>query len=374
MKIAVLTYSHESNCGAILQAWALKQVLMRMGLDVDVPIVKGYLKRGRIYGLRYAKNFFDLVKSFIYIFFTIGIKDWIDYRFSCEIKKYFQPLKISAKELSQYDFAVIGSDQVWNPNMGYYKLPLYLGEIIPKKIPLIGYALSLGEQDPPSSLVNRYILAVKRFSSVFVREKFASDYIYRICGKRCAQVIDPVLLLRIEDFEKIEEKIEVSEPYIFVYALACLEVRELIPEIMKATGVGRVVYYDGSFDFVPHKKPSGYRRFITPGQMIYLIRNARAVVTSSFHGAAFSVLASTPFIAVTSKSSDKKFQTRAGDLLCRIGEERRMFSISDSKEEMCLEIVRPVDNSTKDRIHKYRSESIDFLLQAVGEIINSRIN
>ena len=38
MRIAILTYHRAYNCGAMLQAWALKTVLERMGHTVEFPI------------------------------------------------------------------------------------------------------------------------------------------------------------------------------------------------------------------------------------------------------------------------------------------------------------------------------------------------
>ena len=60
MKVAILTYSHESNCGAVLQAWALRTVLLRLGYEVDMPVVKGYKNKGRIYNVCRSKSFFAL--------------------------------------------------------------------------------------------------------------------------------------------------------------------------------------------------------------------------------------------------------------------------------------------------------------------------
>ena len=50
MKIAILTFHRAYNCGAMLQAWALRTVLERMGHTIEFPILNhvGETKRWKI--------------------------------------------------------------------------------------------------------------------------------------------------------------------------------------------------------------------------------------------------------------------------------------------------------------------------------------
>jgi hypothetical protein len=150
--------------------------------------------------------------------------------------------------------------------------------------------------------------------------------------------------------------------------MATNEVRRLVPDILRAVGVRIAVYYDGSIDFVPRKKPSHYRRFISPGQMISLVKNARSVVSCSFHGTAFSILANKPFIALTTKPYSEKFNTRTGDLLSRIGACKKMFSVYESEKEMCQEIIRPIGEEVQNRLKECREDSLLRLTKAISGI------
>jgi hypothetical protein len=174
--------------------------------------------------------------------------------------------------------------------------------------------------------------------------------------------------LSIEDYRSIEENVAISEPYVFFYILATNDVRRHVQKILSAVGVRKAIYYDGSIDFIPRKKPSQYRRFISPGQMVSLIKNASAVVSCSFHGAAFSILANKPFIALTTKPSREKFNTRTGELLSMIGASKKIFSIYESEDEMCQEIIRPVGEDVQNRLRECRESSLLRLTEAVKKI------
>ena len=333
MRIAILTYSRESNCGAILQAWALKRVVENHGHTVEMPLVRRYASKGRWYGILLALKLgpWAFVKNLIYQCFTLGIKEWVNARFKESIDKIFKPQAISSDALSKYDLVIIGSDQVWNPNMGLYKLPLYLGEVIPRTVPLVGYAVSTGDAMPDNDYSKRFARALKRFTIVFAREQSTCNFLFRASGMHVSQVLDPSLLLSLDCYKELEEGVVPNEPYVFFYVLATNAVSKFVPEILKAVGVQHAVFFDGSMDFVPHKRPKGYRRFISPGEFVKLARCATAIVACSFHGTAFAVLSKKPFVSLTTRTSKEKQFTRQGDFLSRVGCQDRIFSIDESK-------------------------------------------
>lgn len=359
MKIAILTYSHENNCGAFLQTWALKTVFEKYGDIVELPFVKAYRNKGRLYIILQAvrNGLVNFLRTTIYQCLTLGIKEWVNWNFNRYRKKKIVIKKVALSELLEYDMIVVGSDQVWNPDMGIYKLPLYLGEIIPKSIPLVGYAVSVGDATPAFKYNERFADAVKRFKRVYAREKLTSDYLKHVSGMECPQVLDPTLLLPIENYKSLEEGTVPREKYVFFYVVGTNEVSKLVPEMLDYLGINCAVFSDGSIDFVPHKKPKGYRRFISPGEFVRLVRNASAIVACSFHGTAFAVLSGKPFISLTTKSMHEKYNTRAGDLLCRLGAPERMFSVKESVGRMCEVLCSPVKESVFSHLDALRNVS-----------------
>ena len=66
MKIAILTFHRAYNCGAMLQAWALRTVLERMGHVVEFPILNHVGERNRWLKLiDFRKRGMNLIRSFI---------------------------------------------------------------------------------------------------------------------------------------------------------------------------------------------------------------------------------------------------------------------------------------------------------------------
>ena len=369
MKIAVLTYSHESNCGAVLQAWALKVLLEQFGNHIDLPVVKGYETRGRLYNVFMSldEGWYSFLKTIIYQFFTLGIKEWVEYRFKRSIRKLYPKCRITSDELSRYDLVIIGSDQVWNPKMGEYKLPLYLGECIPQNVPLVGYAVSAGDAVHKREWDKRVALAVDRFRKIYVRESMTADFIFRASGERCMQVLDPTLLFPFERYRELEEGEVPSEPYVFFYILGTNDVAKMVDAFLRTLDVKRAVFFDGSVDFVPHRKPSGYRRVISPGEMIKFVRHSVAIVACSFHGTAFALLSGKPFVSLTTRGIDDKFNTRVGGLLKNIGCEDRLFSVTEHVDEMCRSIMRPIASKVEEKLRQFRKRSRDLLRQAIIE-------
>lgn len=367
MKISILTYAHAPNCGAVLQAWALKKVLTDMGHDVEVPEIKGYEERGRLYLFRRAlkKGLCDLLRECIYQCFTLGVKEWTEWRFRKAIDKIFLPQKMEEMDLCNSDLVVVGSDQVWNPAMGEFKLPLYLGEHLPTAIPIIGYAVSSGDCLPDESWDSRFDQAVRRFSCVTAREQITADFIFRASGVHCETVLDPSLLLTLDDYSAIEEGSIPEEPYVLFYVLTTNDVLPMVPQILRAVGASQVVYVDGCIDFVPHRRPKGYRRFVSPGTFVRLFRNAKAIVACSFHGVAFSVLARKPFVALTTREKARKSRTRAGDLLMRLGCSDRLFSVDEPINEIVDGLLRPFNPKVAERLDTLRQSSIETLKDAV---------
>lgn len=367
MKIAVLTYSHESNCGAVLQSWAMKQVLEGWGHDVDFPIINGFTNKGRIYDILRTARFgpWRFVKNIVYQFCTLGIKEWLDSRFASTINKLF-PLKVlDASSLVEYDLIVVGSDQVWNPLMGEHKMALYLGEAIPSTIPLVAYAVSSGDSVPAERWGGRVATAVRRFVEVFVREDSTRNYIQRVSGVKCRKVLDPSLLQSFDSYHDIEEGEVPDEPFVFFYVFAGKEVKRIVKEILKATGVNCAVFYDGCCDFIPRKRPRQYRRFISPGEFVRLTRRAVAVVACSFHGTAFAMSSGKPFISLTTKGKAFKFETRSGDLVRQFGCADRLFSIEEPISDMCCAIKKPVDSAISVLLQKSREKSLSLLKSAI---------
>ena len=134
-------------------------------------------------------------------------------------------------------------------------------------------------------------------------------------------VLDPTLLAPSEIWEKWHTPI-IKEPYILTYqARESDDVFRLARSIAKQLGVKKII----PVDFYPNVKENGLETYVcSPGEFVALVKNARCVVTTSFHGTAFSVILGTPFY--TLKLNDGS-DGRAQNLLDSINLSDRMIDI-----------------------------------------------
>ena len=123
MKIGILTFHLAHNYGAVLQCYALQEVLGRMGHQVSIinyqqPYILEQFKPKRLFGIR----------SFIKTLVNGGIKDYI-YRstlpyikrlnFENYRKRFLKETApcYTIKDIPYFDLYIIGSDQPWNPDL-----------------------------------------------------------------------------------------------------------------------------------------------------------------------------------------------------------------------------------------------------------------
>lgn len=183
------------------------------------------------------------------------------------------------KALKQYniDYFVAGSDQIWNP--------LFEGNnydfltFAPKNMRL-SFAASIGEENIPSDMVERYTKNLQGMKYLSVREQRAVEIIKELTGRDADLTLDPTLLLESEKWLEAVKKPEfhLEKPYICTYFLG--ETPEAVN--LFAKGKGMPVYPMNAKEF-----PDLYT--LDPAEFLYLIQNADYVLTDSFHAVAFSI-------------------------------------------------------------------------------------
>ena len=155
MRIAILTFHRIHNCGTMVQAWALRTVLERMGHTVEFPdcgLMNApprfrplFLKKGNP-----ITTILGVVNRFLLNIGSLGIEDLSRARFRAFRKRFLPERRCTPQDFtSLYDCVIVGSDQVWSPPHSARWLPLFLGEAIPRPLPLVAYAASYGDSALP---------------------------------------------------------------------------------------------------------------------------------------------------------------------------------------------------------------------------------
>lgn len=362
MKIGILTYHRSHNYGALLQAVALREVLMRQGAQVFyVDYWPEYHKD--MYRLFNQGNFWS-VGTYQKIKYLISLALRSDKillrrkRFSSFIAKYIQPY---CRPLSsEMDYIVFGSDQIWRKQSGLGdKLnPVYFGEWDFGKAQLVSYAASMGIiklNDSDRSDIKRWL---NSFKGVSVREESLKKELENIGIKDVSLTLDPTLLLNKEEWVKIlsiKDKDSEKQPYVVVYDL--MRGSFAMEAIKKfATDHGyEVRVLTGSVEgYMPQK---GYAKTAGPKEMVKIIAQSECVFTSSFHGLVFSIIFNKPFYAAFKQNAG-----RAESLLSIIGHQERLLSSGIS----VIPNLKEIDyDKVNERLGNLREHSLNFIKRTI---------
>ena len=208
MRIGILTFHSQINYGAILQAYALQEVLSSLGHDV--MIIDRWMGEGNsaLKGISANRSIKVWVKFLIRA--ILGFGDALTYiRHRRTFKKLPHILKLTPYHFFNWqdapndlgvDLIIVGSDQVWKPELQGSQLPYLLFGA--PNIPAIAYAASFGLHSLPSEFKDRYETGLKRFKAISVREQ-EGIHIVNSLGHSATHVLDPTLLADISIWQRL---------------------------------------------------------------------------------------------------------------------------------------------------------------------------
>lgn len=300
MKINILTFSKVYNRGANMQAYALKTFLEKYGaevrfIDIQLPKSKSMNISGRIY-------------EFIQNILSNKFRVQTNFKFT---KKYSSSYEL-LKDPPIADVYIVGSDQVWNPDLTKDLGPLiYFFNFLPEGAKRVSYAASIGtdiwKHDELCSSIKQYLL---KFHAVGVREDSASEICKTKFGINAEVVVDPTLLLSENDLRTIIGKNNILKNQTFVYLLyENNEIKELVKTIHS---LSRNEKLQGLLD----NKLLKILNFYTIKDWLIKINSSNLVVTNSFHCMVMSILLHKNFVVIPPYPGR---ETRILSLLNKIG-------------------------------------------------------
>lgn len=299
MKIAIMTlHSQNSNYGTILQAYGLKQYLTVQGYETEIIDYRPSYSNGAIgfKGKVKAACIYTLFLPY-YVKRSLKFTKFIKENDNLSHKRY-RNYKQLCKDSIKADIFISGSDQIWNPMYECGKDDAYFLKFTnsPNKI---AYASSLGTSDLSEENYANICNKIKDYKFISVREKGSQQELVRRGIERTKHVCDPVFLLNSDEYRKIYNY-KKQEKYILVYAVHKDDfLSEIVDNVSKITGL-KVIQVGG---FAKKCNYDEFPRGIGPREFIGYIDNAELVITSSFHGTAFSLIFNKKFIVVPPKSN-----------------------------------------------------------------------
>lgn len=357
MKIGLLTYHRSHNFGAMLQAYALKTYIKNTSNNeiAFIDYYPSYFHDDQLIDSATLRN--------------LGIKGKIKYLL-CSIvnlkkiklrKKaychFFDTYLSPVSPVSEsYDLAIYGSDQIWRyQNRDSYQgfSDVFWGDCSITAERKITFAASMGSIPEDNKSASYCKKALKNFDAISVREADLRDFLARISpSSKIEQHLDPVFLLNKEQWRLVQGRKRIEGKYILVYNLQDLEaVDKMALQLQHKTGL-QIINLRASFNRLLTNKNEIYDA--GPDDFVSLIREAEYVITSSFHGTAFSILLNVPFYCCSKVAS-----ARISSMLSALGLEERMSSELKNTSTDAIdwrevnEKIEEMVYSSKDYLKKY---------------------
>ena len=375
MKIGILTLPLHTNYGGILQAYALQTVLECMGHDVLV-IQRPWRKQ-----IVWWKFPLQIVNRCI-CRFVFGRKvalfselKWNRNQAVIErnTQKFItnhihthQIRQISDIKEKDFDAIVVGSDQIWRPK--YYRLhykyieDAFLSFTKKWSLKRIAYAPSFGTDEWEYNQVETQKCSnlLQKFDAVSVREQSSIELCEKYLGHKNVQwVLDPTMLLDKEEYEQLIPQDVKAPGDLMCYVLDDnFTVSRLIKRIANEYNY-KVFYANSRVKDV--SLPIEQRIQPPVEQWLAGFRDAKLVITDSFHACVFSMLFHKPFIVIGNR---KRGYSRFESLVKLFGLESRLI---ENETQFKKSMLAPFSDDVYKKLEGYRKSSIEFLKNALDE-------
>ena len=325
MRTGLITFHFAHHYGAQLQALATMKAIQRLGHECEIIDYRlpHTTRTNQIFkkstsvrdmasdahtALHYAafQRRFQRFEAFVAEEMDLSSRRYTDFR---QLRE----------DPPAYDIYVSGSDQIWNPYIFQDKQfdPAFLLDFV-REGRRIAYAPSLGVPQLPEDKAAELKRFLAPFSALSVREKRGQVLVREAAEREAKVVLDPTLLLNGEDWGKLAAAPRHQGPYILCYFVS--EPGEAAPyaqALSRRTG-WPIVQLAGA-----RKKIDGAKELVFdagPREFLGLFQHAAAVVTNSFHGAAFSLQFKKDFFtSMSPKERREPTFSRIYSLLSRLG-------------------------------------------------------
>lgn len=360
MQIGILTFHYAHNYGAVLQAYALKEYLNRIGhtakiIDYRNPTIekKYYMKLPKELSLRQAvhgKRYRKFISQEMNMMSEQPSWTLQNIRFKKFIQKYL--LDKSSKRVNkfsvgnlQFDCFIAGSDQLWNKYLtdGYDDIYFLNFDTKAKKV---FYAISDGNFRIADENLAYYRQVLDSVSFISTREKSLALDIRSKLHKDACYVVDPTFLLTNQDYIRAFHLQKKSKILFAYYIVEDAFMSKIVQVIARALNLKILELH---FYKKRYMKEKYMRADLGPVDFLESIFRAEFVVTNSFHGTALSIIFQKQFYCVYQQDA------RKDNLLAELSlRERQIKSPSD------MDLNQTIDYS-KINLEKYTEYSKKYI-------------
>ena len=325
-----------NNYGGCLQAIALQKVLKKYDSNVETINYVEYMNT--------KKNAKTFIKSIVY---KNRNKKFNEFR-SKHLKLTSKVVILEDDETSKY---IVGSDQIWNPNINYeIRKNFYLAFVKDNKRKF-AYAASIGDNILDYNKENEkcIIELLNRFKSISVRESSTVEILTGKINQKIYNVVDPTFLLTKKEWDKYKNKNNNSN-YALVYMLGIEKnvikninnnINDDIMEISYKKNFKKTKYVENNYG---------------PSEFIGAIDSSKYVITNSFHGMVFSIIYHKDFYVILRDTMN----SRIYDLLHKLNLTDRIITKDNIEDK--LKVMKKIDYNKVDiKLEKMKKDSIKYI-------------
>lgn len=343
--VGILTFHNAINYGAILQAFALFSKL-KAYYPGSVEVID---YQSNAINSRYEFNFFRLVFRGD---LSQLLKKLVLWRTLQKRKKHFrrflaQHFVISSAIdssnsagflFNKYSDVIVGSDQVWNNDIIEFD-KTYLLAFDNCEFRKHSYAASVGKDLLSEYEIEFLKQGLLSFDNISVRESLTADVLGKHLDLGILEHLDPVFLLKAEEWQRLVPSSFIPKDIVFVYLLRKSDkLLKLAKALAAEYGLRIVQFRTGA------RKSKGvhYPKNESVENFLGYLMTARFVITNSYHGICFSVLFGKDFFYELQADGSKtnlrirsiieKFHLQS----CEVGRE----GLTDYQKKFCSKLIQ----------------------------------
>ena len=328
------------NYGNRLQAYAVQEILKSLGVFPEEIIFPGVNKQTGIKQALKPLLFGKLNKS----------KQAARFRsfreFDGKINKRFFNSEDKISDFG-YDYAIIGGDQIWNPN-SIIPSPAVFGKFVqPSK--RICVSPSFGVEQIDGAVAKAFADGLRDLGYLSVREEAGRRIIQQLIGRDAEVLPDPTMALSKEEWSRQGRSDYVPDgSYVFTYFLSkdAGQYKSKVDALSRKRGLAVVDIMDREGPYYG----------AGPQDFVSLIENSSLVCTDSFHAAVFSIIFSRPFV-VYSRIIPNSMNSRIETLSATFG----MTMNLDQCELLNITSETIAEKQINDKISLLRERLITYL-------------
>lgn len=345
--VALLTMFNIMNYGSALVAYAVNQMIESLGytvlmIDKDINGVDYNKTDNR--SMQFAKKKYN-------------------------ISKYYKNNESTFELNKIVDTFVVGSDTMWwDTEWAYDYAYLDFVESSKRKIAFTtSFAHETPAMDYNAQIRRKYLF--NRFDYISTREESGVKILKEMFGVDSVSFYDPTLMVEKEIFDKLaEESGKTESDFVFAYML------DLTPEKEEAAKYV-ADKLNAKLKIISNMRYKGKSKYIDENNIsiedfVYYCKNAKFIITDSFHGICFSVIYERPFLAIVNAWRGFARYKRFEEMQLKsqiVDSVEKVYEYKDFNFQIDFTTAKEKIEEERPKVYKWLSHALSAPLEKVSE-------